>query len=53
MTFGAVLNNVLAMEATEQLESMSVDKKEDENDNTSAQRNCEDEEEVASELVGR
>ena len=44
---------MLAMEATEQLGPMDVDEKEDTNENTSDQRNNEDEEEVASELVSR
>ena len=53
MTFGGVLNNVLAMEvtaeATTQLRPVSLNEKEDEN--SSCQGNNEDEEEAASELV--
>ena len=50
MTFGGVLNNVLAMEAAGQLQPMEVDENEAENENASCQGNNEDEE-VASELV--
>ena len=50
MTFGGVLNNVLAMEAARQLQPMEVDENEAENENASYQGNNEDEE-VASELV--
>ena len=50
MTFGGVLNNVLAMEAERQLQPMEVDENEAENENASYQGNNEDEE-VASELV--
>ena len=50
VTFGGVLNNVLAMEAAGQLQPMEVDENEADNENASCQGNNEDEE-VASELV--
>ena len=50
VTFGGVLNNVLAMEAERHLQPMEVDENEAENENASYQGNNEDEE-VASELV--
>ena len=52
MIFGGALNNVLAMEATQQLRPMDVTEKEDEDETVSTQGNNEDEEELASELVG-
>lgn len=50
MTFGGVLNNVLAMEAAVQLSPVGANKKEDDHEDEENSKN-EEEEEVTSELV--